>query len=195
MGYSIGHWDEDTLVVETSGFTDSGWLDQIGHPRSESLRVTERFRRVDFGHMRLQVTFDDPVTLIKPLNISLAVNYSPDTSMIETVCNEDERDTAHLVSHVGEARVQVRPAILAKYAGNYQFRQNSGSSQSIVGRTATFTLHNGHLYLKAFPLIPRSETEFDSYLVAVRFFSDANGAVTHVILSRAEGDAIYDRRP
>ena len=69
-GYSIGRWEGDTLLVETAGFTDVGWLDQVGHPRSERLHVTERFRRVDFGHIQLQITFDDPETLAKPLTLN-----------------------------------------------------------------------------------------------------------------------------
>ena len=59
--------------------------------------MTEKFRRVDFGHMQVQVTYDDPETLISPLTLSVAVNYAADTDMLEYVCNEDERDTEHLV--------------------------------------------------------------------------------------------------
>jgi hypothetical protein len=59
MGYSVGRWEGNTLVVESAGFNDKTWLDLGGHPHSEALRVTERFQRRDFGHMRLEVTFDD----------------------------------------------------------------------------------------------------------------------------------------
>ena len=85
---SVGHWEGDTLVVETSGFNDRSWLDRAGHPHSESLRVTERFHRVDFGHMQFEITFHDPETLTGPLTISLAVNYLPDTEMSEYVCEK-----------------------------------------------------------------------------------------------------------
>ena len=71
MGYSVGHWEGDTLVVETAGFNDKTWLDMVGHPHSEHLRVTEKFRRADFGHMQVQVTYDDPETLTRPLTISV----------------------------------------------------------------------------------------------------------------------------
>jgi hypothetical protein len=60
MGYSVGKWEGDTLVVETTGFKERSWLDLLGHPRSESMRITERYRRRDFGHMDLDITFDDP---------------------------------------------------------------------------------------------------------------------------------------
>ena len=65
-GYSIGHWVQDTLVVETAGFNDRTWLDFSGHPHGEELRVIERFQRRDFEHTQLQMTFDDPKTFAKP---------------------------------------------------------------------------------------------------------------------------------
>src|SRR5207245_10385102 len=97
VGDSVGDWEDDTLVVETSGFNDRSWLDRAGHPHSESLRVTERFRRVDFGHMQFQITFDDPETLTKPLSLSLAMNYAADTDMLENVCNECNIDKVHML--------------------------------------------------------------------------------------------------
>jgi hypothetical protein len=75
-GYSIGHWEGDTLVVESAGLNDRTWLDRVGHPHSEEMRVAERVRRMDFGHMQFQVIFDDPQTLIRPLTISLKVSYA-----------------------------------------------------------------------------------------------------------------------
>src|SRR5262249_40145048 len=96
MGYSIGHWDGDTLVVETAGFNDRTWLDFGGHPHTEDLRVTERLRRTDFGHMQLELTYDDSKTFTRPLTLKLNVRYVPDTEMLETVCNENERDSAHM---------------------------------------------------------------------------------------------------
>ena len=113
LGYSVGHWEGDTLVVESAGFNDRTWLDRVGHPHSEKLRVTERFRRVDFGHMQFQITYDDPETLTKPLSLSLAMNYAADTDMLENVCNEGNIDKIHMVG-TGKAGVQLSPAVLAK---------------------------------------------------------------------------------
>src|ERR1700726_3354226 len=62
LGYSVGHWEGDDLVVNSIGFNDKGWLDVGGNPQTESLKLTERFRRPDFGHLELQVTFEDPQT-------------------------------------------------------------------------------------------------------------------------------------
>src|SRR6266567_8033064 len=69
MGYSVGHWDGDTLVVESTGFNERSWLDMGGHPHTDSLRTTERYRRTSFGHMDLQVTFDDPKAYARPWTV------------------------------------------------------------------------------------------------------------------------------
>src|SRR5579872_4668389 len=102
MGYSVGHWDGDTLVVESAGFNDRTWLDRVGHPHSEDLRVTERFRRVDFGHIQFQITFNDPKMLTDPLTRSIMINFAADTETLESFCNDNERDTAHFVGKVGQ---------------------------------------------------------------------------------------------
>jgi len=95
LGYSTGRWESDTLVVTTAGFNDKGWLDVFGHTHSEALRVEERFRRRDFGHMELQITIDDPKTFTKPFTIKVNQRLIPDSDIIETVCAENERDRVH----------------------------------------------------------------------------------------------------
>ena len=95
LGYSIGRWEGDTLVVTTAGFNDKGWLDAIGHTHSEALRVEERFRRRDFGHMELRITIDDAKTFTKPFTIKVNQLLVPDSDILETVCAENERDRAH----------------------------------------------------------------------------------------------------
>jgi len=144
--------------------------------------------------MQFQITFDDPETLTKPLSISLAVNYAPDTDMLENVCNEANRDTVHMVSKASTG-VQLSPAVLAKYAGTYEFREGSTVVSGFMGRTQTLTVINGQLYLNALPLIPQSETRFDSTGAAAEFLVDANGKVTHFVLSQTEVDARYSRKP
>src|SRR5436190_7994802 len=190
MGYSVGHWEGDTLIVESAGFNDRTWLDRVGHPHSEKLRVTERFRRVDFGHMQFQITYDDPETLTKPLSLSLAMNYAADTDMLENVCNEGNIDRIHLVG-TGKGGIELSPEVLAKYVGRYEFREGSRNVPAFVGATQNVTLVNGQLYLNIIPLIPRSQTKFDSTGVAAEFVLDANGAVARLILSQPEGDGVY----
>ena len=127
LGYSVGRWEGDTLVVESAGFNDRTWLDRAGHPHSEKLRVTERFRRVDFGHVEYQITFDDPETLTRPLSLSVPVNYQADTDMLENVCSENNR--SRLVG-VERAGVSVDTAVLSRYQGRYAF---SAGSRTVAG--------------------------------------------------------------
>lgn len=96
FGYSTGKWEGDTLVVDTVGFNDKSWLDAFGHPHSEALRLAERFRRRDFGHMDLQVTIDDPKTYTKPFTIQVTQRLIPDSDILEAVCNENEKDRKHM---------------------------------------------------------------------------------------------------
>jgi hypothetical protein len=192
LGYSVGQWDGDTLVVESVGFNDRSWLDRVGHPHSEDLRVTERFHRVDFGHMRFQITYDDPKALTKPVSISLAVNYAPDTDMLETIC-ENERDASHLVGKAN-AGVKVDPAVLAKYVGTYQLREGPPVIAGFFGTKQVIMVNDGQLWMNAIPLIPQSETRFDSTAAPIEFFKDALGAVTHLVLRANEGEARYDRK-
>jgi hypothetical protein len=96
VGYSIGRYEGDTLVVDTAGFNDRSWLDDPGHPHTESLHVIERFRRKDFGHLEVQITIDDPKAYTKPWTITQNFNFMPDTELIENIC-ENEKDMIHMV--------------------------------------------------------------------------------------------------
>lgn len=98
MGYSVGKWDGNTLVVESNGYTDRSWLDGMGHPRSEATRITERMRRRDFGHMEVDVTIDDSKSYTKPFSIRYTQTLVPDTDILEYICTENEKDHAHLPS-------------------------------------------------------------------------------------------------
>jgi hypothetical protein len=97
MGYSIGHWEPDAFVVESAGFNDNVWLDNYGHPATENLRVTERFKRKDFGHMNIEITIDDPKTYTKPWTVILPLRLLPDTELLEYICVENNKDLVHLV--------------------------------------------------------------------------------------------------
>jgi hypothetical protein len=96
FGYSTGKWDGDTLVVETAGFRDLGWLDVEGSPLTESGKIIERFRRVDYGHLDIEVTIDDPKAYTKPWTVTVHQRLMPDTDLIEFVCQENEKDAPHL---------------------------------------------------------------------------------------------------
>jgi hypothetical protein len=97
MGYSVGRWEGDTFVVETAGLNDKAWLDAFGHPRSESMHITERYLRRDFGHMDLEINFNDPKYYTRPFSIKTGLRLIPDSDLLEYVCNENEQDRPHLV--------------------------------------------------------------------------------------------------
>jgi hypothetical protein len=97
MGYSIGHWDKDTFVVETIGQNGRTWLDMRGLPGTEALRITERFSRPKIGHMDIDVTIDDPEAYSKPWTVKLTWRLLPDTDLIESICEENNRDPGHMV--------------------------------------------------------------------------------------------------
>jgi hypothetical protein len=96
MGYSVGHWEGDTLVVDSAGFTDKVWIDAFGHPVSESTRVQERFARRDFGHMDLEVTVTDPKMYSRPITFKATELLVPDSDILEYLCTENEKDRAHM---------------------------------------------------------------------------------------------------
>jgi len=184
-GYSIGHWDGDTLVVESNGFNDLSWLDGAGHPHTEDLRITERFRRIDFGHMQFEITFDDPQVLVKPLSRSIDVKYAADTEMLEYVCNEGERDAVHYQGKTREG-IKISPDILAQYVGTYESK--TGTKLAIV-------LSGGQLFMGSFPMAAISERVFESADSNVEFFMGPDGRVTHLIDHAVEGDEPFERKP
>jgi len=96
LGYSVGRWEGDTLVVDTVGLTDQSWLDARGHTHSEQLKITERFHRIDFGHMEVAIILADPKTFTRPVSITLQQSLQPDTDVLENFCNENERDIVHM---------------------------------------------------------------------------------------------------
>ena len=97
MGHSIGHWEGDTLVIDTVGFDDRSWLDTAGHPHTEMMHVIERFRRPDLGHLEIEFTIDDPGAYAKPWKIVRASELDAGDDIGEYVCTENEKDVGHMV--------------------------------------------------------------------------------------------------
>lgn len=182
LGYSVGRWEGDTLVVTTAGFNDRGWLDSAGHPQTESLRITERFRRRDFGHMDFEMTIDDPKVFTRPFTVKTERLLAPDTELLEDVC-ENERDAARLT---GDSGIRLNPQLLATYAGVYELAP---------GREAVITVTGDMLFVQGLnepklPLVAQSETQFMSTATPTgfEFVKDAQGKVTHLIVRGAAGD-------
>ena len=97
-GYSSGKWEGDTLVIHTNGFRDGIWLDALGNPMTDAARITERFRRIDFGNMEIEVTVDDPKAYTKPWTVKIPLVIQLDTELLDFVCADNEKDISHLSS-------------------------------------------------------------------------------------------------
>jgi hypothetical protein len=190
MGYSIGRWEGDTLVVESAGFNDRAWLDLSGHPHTEALRVTERFRRLDTGLMRLEMTFEDPDTYSRPWTIAVDMHLMPDTELLESVCHENEKDRPRLVGRLEDdlaQKVTLAPHILEQYVGSY--------AAGPIGRIKV-VIHDGELALilpggdARHPAFAKSEQQFlvPTLGTPLQFVKDARGEVTHLRMTSVEGD-------
>jgi len=90
-GYSVGRWDGDTLVVETNNLRDDGWLDVRGSPLTDQAKITERFRRVSYGKLEIDITIEDPKAYTKPFTVRVNQQIAPDDEIIEFICNENQQ--------------------------------------------------------------------------------------------------------
>ena len=97
LGYSVGHWEGDTLVVDTIGMNERTWLDAAGHPHGEKLHVTEKFTRPDSNTLRLEATIDDPDYYTKPWTVVTTARWAPGQELMEYICQENNKDMQHLV--------------------------------------------------------------------------------------------------
>lgn len=95
-GYSSGKWEGDTLVVHSAGFRDHMWLDGAGNPMTDAARITERFKRLNFGNLEIEITVDDPKAYTKPWTVTIAQTIDLDTDLLDYVCADDEKDIPHL---------------------------------------------------------------------------------------------------
>jgi hypothetical protein len=188
LGYSVGRWEGDTLVVTTAGFNDKGWLDSAGHPQTESLRVTERLHRRDFGHMDFDITIDDPKVFTRPFTIKTARVLAADTDLLEDVC-ENESDGRHLT---GDTGIRLRPELLSTYAGVYEL---APGREFVVTATGDLLFVQG-LNEPKLPLLVQSETQFMSTATpnGFEFVKDAEGKVTHLMVRGPDGEQKAIRR-
>ena len=95
-GYSVGHWEGDTLVVQTIGLRDGLWLDRNGSPMTDAAKVTERFHRVNYGNMQIEVTVDDPKGYTAPWTVKLNQYIMINSELLENICLDNEKDLTHL---------------------------------------------------------------------------------------------------
>jgi hypothetical protein len=201
MGYSVGHWDGDTLVVESTGYNDRTWIEG-GYPHTENLRITERFRRRDFGHLDVDVTRSDPAIYEKSWTMKVEGDITADTELVEYVCAENEKDHSHLVgkrSDDTKNTIALAPEILVQYAGTYELNAKELSLPGPEIVDVNVALQDGVLQLGVGngpkrPITPTSETSFTSAGGPVEFFKDDKGAVAYVVLEGVEGKFRANRK-
>ena len=195
QGYSVGRWDGDTLVVESNGFNDKTWLNNVGLPHTEKLHVTERYSRPTLGRLDVEVTFSDPDAYNRPLTYSSRMRLMTDTEMLEEVCEAKMEFWTGSVSELEKTRVQVAEETMRKYVGYYEgyWRDNL--------RKVTMSLTDGRLHAtgllipEAVPLIPQSDTIFTSEEgVSYQFVMDGSGTVIRVEEIHRGGNYALNRR-
>ena len=182
MGYSVGHWDRDTLVVESFGYNDRTWLDHDGHPHTEALRMTERYRRRDFGHLEIEVTLSDPAAYTRPWTVAVRAELLADTDLIEFVCNENERSLEHWVGKASDERkteIAVAPETLARYVGTYEEQQPFWRT---LPRVVAITLADGRLFANV-----DGRGKLPLFAVSPTLFSGLNGLFVEFIRDGAGG--------
>lgn len=108
-GYSVGQWEGDTLVVTTVGFRDDVWLDVNGSPLTGTGKMVERFTRLNFGTLQIDVTVEDPKSYTQPFTVRVMQQFMPDTELFESVC--EERDAPH---YVGDLELKQKAAAKGK---------------------------------------------------------------------------------
>jgi len=133
MGYSVGHWDGDTLVVESNGYNARTWI-LDGYPHTEHLRITERYRRTDLGHLEVSVAFADPSIYARPLTVAITGRFVADTELLESVCNETEDNgQQHWIGKLSDTKktsVHLPAETLAKSVGVYKGQYIGGLAPS-----------------------------------------------------------------
>jgi hypothetical protein len=111
LGYSVGRWDGDTLVIDSVGFNTSTWLDASGHPHGEQLKVTEKYTRTSFNNMKIEATITDPEFYTKPFTVVTGITWTPNKNgpftmrggeLVEYICQENNRDLEHLGAQRGK---------------------------------------------------------------------------------------------
>jgi hypothetical protein len=194
MGYSVGRWEGDTLVVESAGFNDRTWLDG-GYPHTERLRAIERYRRTDFGHMTIEIELRDPTLYSAPWTAKVEAELAPDTELLEYVCNENQTFHEHWVGTRSDAQrseIAIPTETLGKYAGTYTERPPHWQDAA-VARVFEIKLSDGALFLGATRLSAQSQTVFVNNGLAIEFVPGGNGAPTHLFDKHVSGDYRFDR--
>jgi hypothetical protein len=180
MGYSVGRWEGDVLVVDSNGYTDRSWLDYGGHPHSEDLRITERYTRRDLGRIDVQVSMVDPKVYAKPIVLSMPIALQVDTEMLEGFCENNHKSRERMASTKAAQVVQVPAATLARYVGTYDTDDDGTKHVTYVTTEGTNLWFDYDGKGKEL-LIPLSPTRFSWTGSIVEFSTAAAGAMNMAI--------------
>ena len=186
MGYSVGRWEGDVLVVQSNGYTDRSWLDFGGHPHTEELRIAERYTRKNIGRVDVQVTMTDPKIYAKPISFSMPIALIADTEMLEGFCENHQKSRARMSLTKAVQPAQVPAATLARYIGTYD-TDGDYSKKKVIGVTAEgsnlwFDYDGKGREL----LVPLSPTRF-SWFGSIVEFSTGEGTAMNIAIHYAEG--------
>ena len=193
MGYSVGRWERDVLVVESNGYTDRSWLDFDGHPHTEDLRITERYTRRDVGHVDVQVTMVDPKAYSKPITFSMPMELQADTEMLESVC-ENNRSRERMTATAPAQVAAVPVATLSRYVGVYDVADDDAKKHVVAITLAGSALSLDYDTKGKEPLIPLSPSRF-SWSGSIVEFSTAGDGAANILIRYVEGDERGARRP
>ena len=192
MGYSVGRWEGDTLVVESNGYTDRSWLDFGGHPHTEALRITERFTRRNIGRIDRQVTLTDPALYAKPIVLAIPVKLRADMEMLEGVCENHHTSRARIASTKPAVAANVPAATLARYVGTYD-TVDDGSKHFLHVTQEGANLWFDYDAKGRELLIPLSATQY-SWAGAVVDFKEGTAGTMNIAIHYAEGTEVGTRR-
>jgi hypothetical protein len=192
MGYSVGRWDGDTLVVDSNGYTDRSWLDWDGHPHTEALRITERYRRRDFGHIDVSVSMTDPNAYPNGIRFTMPMKYRPETELIEAYCENNAASLARIAKTPPAEVVNVPAATLSGYVGVYDLvdADNNKTVAAITLDGSTLALDYDGRGKEA--LLPLSPTRFSWSGTIVEF--PAGSGTPNMVIHYAEGSESGPRR-
>jgi hypothetical protein len=192
MGYSVGRWDGDVLVVDSNGFTDRSWLDFGGHPHTEDLRITERYTRRDVGRIDVQIAMVDPKLYARPITFSMPMALQADTEMLEGFCENHHKSRERMTATRPAEVAQVSAATLSRYVGTYDIEDDG--TKYVAG----VTLEGTALWLDyggkgKEVLIALSPVRFSWSGSIVEFVAGTDGAM-NMVIQYVENEARGARR-
>ena len=192
MGYAVGRWEGDVLVVDSNGYTDRSWLDFGGHPHTEERRITERYTRRHIGRMDVEVSMVDPALYARPITFSMPIKLAVDIEMLEEFCENNQKSRERMASTKAAVAVKVPAAMLSRFAGTYDTDDNG--TKHVVNITADGTdIWFDYDGKGKQMLIPLSPTRF-SWAGTIVDFSTVSGDGVDIAMHYAEGTESGTRR-